>query len=148
MPTLAAVTGHASSGGFILAQAHDYVLMRKDRGFLYMSELDINLVVPDWFVKLLKSKIGSPALRDVVLRAEKVTAEAAVARGIIYSAHNSAEETVKAAIGLAEALVMRNWDGHVYGRNRKVLFGDVLPALDFDETVEDVAHANVVSSKL
>ncbi|KVI09790.1 enoyl-CoA delta isomerase 1, peroxisomal [Cynara cardunculus var. scolymus] len=149
MPTIAAVSGHASAGGFILAQAHDYVLMRKDRGFLYMSEMDIKLVVPDWFVKLLKNKIGSPAaLRDVVLRADKVTAEAAVAKGIIYSAHDSAEETVKAAVRLGEELVMRKWDGHVYGRNRKVLLADVLPALEFDETVEDVATANIVSSRL
>ncbi|KAI3748705.1 hypothetical protein L6452_11973 [Arctium lappa] len=150
MPTIAAVSGHASASGFILAQAHDYVLMRKDRGFLYMSEMDIKLVVPDWFVKLLKNRIGSPAaLRDIVLRADKVTAEAAVAKGIIYSAHDSAEETVKAAVRLGEELVMRKWDGHVYGRNRKVLLAEVLPALDFDETVEDVANANIiVSSRL
>ncbi|KAK9061196.1 hypothetical protein SSX86_018376 [Deinandra increscens subsp. villosa] len=149
MPTIAAVTGHASAGGFILAQAHDYVLMRKDRGFLYMSEMDIKLVVPDWFVKLLKNRIGSAAaLRDVVLRAEKVTAEAAVAKGIIYSAHDGAAETVEAAVRLAEELVKRNWDGEVYGRNRKVLLGDVLPALNFDETVEDVSHANLLSSRL
>ncbi|KAJ9539997.1 hypothetical protein OSB04_026503 [Centaurea solstitialis] len=147
MPTIAAVSGHASAGGFILAQAHDYVLMRKDRGFLYMSEMDIKLVVPDWFVKLLKSRIGSPAaLRDVVLRADKVTAEDAVAKGIIYSAHDSAEETVRAAVRLGEELVKRGWDGHVYGRNRKVLLAEVFPALDFDETVGDVAAANIGSS--
>lgn len=149
MPTIAAVNGHASASGFILALAHDYVLMRRDRGFLYMSELDIKLVVPNWFVKLLKSKIGSPAaLRDVVLRAEKIPADAAVSKGIIYSAHDSTEETVKAAVRLAEELAMRKWEGHVYARNRKVLFGDVLPAMDFDETVEDVANANVLSSRL
>ncbi|PKI74696.1 hypothetical protein CRG98_005023 [Punica granatum] len=38
MPTIAAVTGHASASGLILALSHDYVLMRKDRGFLYMGE--------------------------------------------------------------------------------------------------------------
>ncbi|CAI9273536.1 unnamed protein product [Lactuca saligna] len=149
MPTIAAVSGHAAAGGFILAQAHDYVLMRKDRGFLYMSEMDIKLVVPDWFVKLLKNKIGSPAaIRDVLLRADKVTAEVAVAKGIIHSAHDSAEETVKAAVRLAEELVMRKWDGHVYGCNRKVVFADVLAAMNFDETVEDVAGANILSSRI
>nr|XP_043632444.1 enoyl-CoA delta isomerase 1, peroxisomal-like [Erigeron canadensis] len=149
MPTIAAITGHASAGGFILAQSHDYVMMRKDRGFLYMSEMDIKLVVPDWFVKLFKNKIGSPAaLRDVIMRAEKVTAEMAVTKGIIYSAHDNAAETVNAAAKLGEELVKRNWDGHVYARNRMVLLADVLPALDFDETVEDVARANIVSSRL
>ncbi|KAL4576341.1 hypothetical protein LXL04_012433 [Taraxacum kok-saghyz] len=149
MPTIAAVSGHAAAGGFILAQAHDYVVMRKDRGFLYMSEMDINLVVPDWFVKLLKNKIGSPAaVRDVVLRADKVTAEVAVAKGIIHSAHDTVEETVNAAVVLAEELVMRKWDGHVYGRNRKVLFADVLAAMNFDETVEEVAGANIITSRI
>ncbi|KAI3736920.1 hypothetical protein L2E82_26909 [Cichorium intybus] len=76
--TIVAVSGLALADGFILVQAHAYVLMRKDRGFLCMS--DIKLVVPDWFVKLFKNKIGSPAtISDVLLRADKVTAEVAVA---------------------------------------------------------------------
>lgn len=60
MPTIAAVSGHASAGGYILALSHDYVLMRSDRGFLYMSELDIKLVIPPWFIAIVKAKIGSP----------------------------------------------------------------------------------------
>ncbi|KAG2278715.1 hypothetical protein Bca52824_061270 [Brassica carinata] len=76
MPTIAAVTGHASAAGFVLAMSHDYVLMRRDRGFLYMSELDIELVIPPWFAAMIRMKIGSPAARrDVMLTAEKVTAE-------------------------------------------------------------------------
>nr|XP_043635214.1 enoyl-CoA delta isomerase 1, peroxisomal-like [Erigeron canadensis] len=147
MPTIAAVTGHASAGGFILALAHDYVMMRKDRGFLYMSEMDIKRVVPDWLVKLFKNKIGSPAaLRDVIMRAEKVTAEMAVAKGIIYSAHGSAAETVTAAVKLGEELVSRNWDGHVYARNRKVLLGDVLSAMNSQVTVQDMIAANFITS--
>lgn len=41
MPTIAAVTGHAAAAGLVLALSHDYVLMRRDRGVMYMSELDI-----------------------------------------------------------------------------------------------------------
>ncbi|PWA90438.1 delta(3), delta(2)-enoyl CoA isomerase 1 [Artemisia annua] len=148
MPTIAAVTGHASGAGFVLAQAHDYVMMRKDRGFLYMSEMDIKIVVPDCFVRMLKNKIGYLALRDVMMRGDKVTAEVAVAKGVIYSVHDNAEETVEAAVKYAEELVMRNWDGHVYACNRKKLFADVLAAMDADETLEDMARANGVSSRL
>ncbi|KAL8208838.1 hypothetical protein R6Q57_008250 [Mikania cordata] len=39
MPTIAAVTGHAAAAGLLLAISNDYVLMRRDRGVLYMSEL-------------------------------------------------------------------------------------------------------------
>ncbi|KAA8545722.1 hypothetical protein F0562_020827 [Nyssa sinensis] len=59
------------------------------------------------------------AWRDVVLRAEKLTAEVAVEKGIINSAHASVEDTMKAALRLREELVSRKWDGHVYAQNRK-----------------------------
>lgn len=71
-----------------------------------MSELDIGLKVPAWFVAVLKCKIGSPAAwRDIVLRAGRIPAETAVQKGIIESAHVSAEETVRAAVKLGEELV-------------------------------------------
>ncbi|KAK6933207.1 hypothetical protein RJ641_036101 [Dillenia turbinata] len=41
MPTITAVTGHAATVGFIFALTHDYIVMRKDRGFLYFRELNI-----------------------------------------------------------------------------------------------------------
>ncbi|MCL7034944.1 hypothetical protein MKW94_013514 [Papaver nudicaule] len=43
MPTVAVVTGQAVAAGFLVALSHDYVLTRKDRGVLYMSELNIGL---------------------------------------------------------------------------------------------------------
>ncbi|KAK2978103.1 hypothetical protein RJ640_009267 [Escallonia rubra] len=146
MPTVAAVSGHASAAGFVLALCHDYVLMRKDRGYLYVSELDIGLVIPAWFGTFLRCKIGSPAVwRDVVMRAEKMTAEVAVQKGVIESAHGSAAETVRAAVALGEQLVGRKWDGHVYGENRKVVFAGVLDALGVGDCEE---HVNAISRLL
>ncbi|KAF3562071.1 hypothetical protein DY000_02011099 [Brassica cretica] len=122
MPTIAAVTGHASAAGFVLAMSHDYVLMRRDRGFLYMSELDIELVIPPWFVAMIRMKIDSPAARrDVMLTAEKVTAERGLEMGIVDSSYGSAAETVEGAVRLGEELVRRGVDGHVYGGMREVL---------------------------
>ncbi|KAF5453535.1 hypothetical protein F2P56_028432 [Juglans regia] len=127
MPTIAAVSGHASAAGFILALSHDYILMRKDRGFLYMSELDINRVIPAWFVALIECKIGSPMTRrHLVLTAAKVTAKEAVEKGIIDSAHDSAEETVKAALRFGEELVGTEWNRHVYAQIRMNLLSGVL----------------------
>ncbi|CAL5191479.1 unnamed protein product [Lathyrus oleraceus] len=140
MPTIAAVTGHASAAGYILALAHDYVLMRSDRGFLYMSEIDINRVIPAWFVAVVDAKVGDAAARRrIVMQADKVTAKEAVRLGIVDSAHDSAEETVKAAVGLGGDLVKRGWDGHVYAQNRKRFLGHVIRA------VEDKSERNVES---
>ncbi|KAI4338121.1 hypothetical protein L6164_016470 [Bauhinia variegata] len=132
MPTIAAVTGHASGAGYILALSHDYILMRSDRGFLYMSELNIKLVIAAWFIALVEAKIGSPAARrEVVMTAAKE----ALKLGIIDSAHNSAEQTVQAAMLLGEDLVKRGWAGHVYGENRKQLLGRVLDTIGEISTV-------------
>ncbi|XP_027353055.1 enoyl-CoA delta isomerase 1, peroxisomal [Abrus precatorius] len=140
MPTIAAVTGHASAAGYTLALAHDYVLMRSDRGFLYMSELDINFVIPSWFVAIIDAKVGSPAARrQIVMQAAKLTAKEALRLGVIDSAHDTADQTVEAALALGADLVKRGWDGHVYAKNRKRFLGRVIQA------VEDTSERNISS---
>ncbi|CAD6211345.1 unnamed protein product [Miscanthus lutarioriparius] len=54
MPTVAAVTGHASTGGCLLALCNDYRIMRGDREVLYMSEIDIGLPLPPNFMAVLE----------------------------------------------------------------------------------------------
>lgn len=137
MPTIAAVSGHCSAAGAILALSHDYILMRKDRGFIYMSELDIGLKISDWFIAVIRSKIGAPrSQRELILRAAKLTARDALSLGIIDLAHASAEETVRAAIQLGEEMIGRKWDGHVYAQIRVRMLSNVLDAMGYDETVE------------
>ncbi|XP_057785965.1 enoyl-CoA delta isomerase 1, peroxisomal-like [Salvia miltiorrhiza] len=146
MPTIAALNGHASAAGFILALSHDYLLMRKDKGYLYMSELDIGYAIPQWFVQVVKSKIGSPKIcRSVVMTAAKITAEMGVAWGIVDSAHDGAEATVDAAVKLGTDLMSRKWDGEVYAANRRVVFANVLAVLGSDESVGDSGDADVAS---
>ncbi|KAJ9684205.1 hypothetical protein PVL29_016608 [Vitis rotundifolia] len=141
MPTIAAISGHCSAAAVILALSHDYVLMRNDRGFIYMSELDIGLKIPDWFVALIRSKIGAPrSQRELMLRAAKLTARDALNWGIIDSAHVSTEETVRAAIQLGEELVGRKWDGHVYAQIRMCMLVDVFDKIGCDESVGEVSH--------
>ncbi|CAN1258551.1 Enoyl-CoA delta isomerase 1, peroxisomal [Linum perenne] len=148
MPTIAAITGHASAAGMILALSHDYVVMRKDRGFLYMSEVDIGLVIPDWFVTVLNSKIGSGSMRrEVVMSAMKLTAEMGVERGIVHSAHHGAQETVEGAVRLGEELLQRRWNGQVYAENRMVVYRDVVKELDEDQKNMQ-RSSQTVSSKL
>lgn len=126
MPTVAALPGHAAAGGFLLALCHDYILMRSDRGVLYMSEVDLGLPFPDYFTATMRSKIGSASSRrDVMLRGMKIKGEDAVRMGIVDSAHDSAESTVEAAVRLGEQLASRKWDGEVYAEIRKGLYPEL-----------------------
>ncbi|XP_031504452.1 enoyl-CoA delta isomerase 2, peroxisomal-like [Nymphaea colorata] len=130
IPTIAAVTGHAAAAGFMLVLAHDYIVMRRDRGFLYMSELDLGLPFEDFMMALIRAKVPSPAaLRDVVLRARKFTASEAADAGIVHMIASDAGETVAEAVRLAEDLAGRNWDGNVYSSIRKAAFPEIAAAL-------------------
>ncbi|KAF3781837.1 Enoyl-CoA delta isomerase 3 [Nymphaea thermarum] len=130
IPTIAAITGHAAAGGFMLALAHDYIVMRRDRGFLYMSELDIGLPFADYMMALIRAKSPSPAvLRDIVLRSRRFTAGEALDAGIIHVAAADSGEAVVEAVRLAEDLAGRGWDGKVYASIRTAAFPELAGGL-------------------
>uniref|UniRef100_A0ACD5VDL3 Uncharacterized protein n=1 Tax=Avena sativa TaxID=4498 RepID=A0ACD5VDL3_AVESA len=82
MPTVAAVTGHAAAAGCVLALAHDSVVMRASRGFLYMSEVDAGLMMADFFGEVLRQKVpDAAARRDMVLRGGQDDGGGGVAAG-------------------------------------------------------------------
>ncbi|KAL7608049.1 hypothetical protein Lser_V15G13994 [Lactuca serriola] len=130
MPTIAAVTGHAAAAGQLLAMSHDYVLMSRHRGVLYMSEVDIGMALPEYVSVLMRSKVAKPNVRrDVLLRGVKVKAEEAVAKGLIDAAYGNREKTVEGGVRLAEELIKRKWDGKVYAEIRKSLYPELCGVL-------------------
>ncbi|KAF5816623.1 putative enoyl-CoA hydratase/isomerase, ClpP/crotonase-like domain superfamily [Helianthus annuus] len=142
MPTIAAVTGHAAAAGLLLAMSHDYVMMRRDRGVLYMSEVDLGMTLPDYFTVVMREKVARAEVRrDVLLRGVKVKADEAVVKGLVDSAYDSAEETVGGAVKLGEELVKRKWDGEVYGEIRKALYPEMCNVLGL--TAKSVVKARL-----
>ncbi|KAI3895126.1 hypothetical protein MKX03_010993 [Papaver bracteatum] len=112
--------------GFLLALGHDYVFMRKDKGVMYMSELNIGLNGPDYFMAFLKSKIPSPRVRrDVLLQSMKITAEKAVEMGIIDFTYDNFEETKEAATKMAVKLGSNKWNGEAYADIRMNSFPEI-----------------------
>ncbi|KAD2393515.1 hypothetical protein E3N88_40492 [Mikania micrantha] len=142
MPTIAAVTGHAAAAGLLLAISHDYVLMRRDRGVLYMSELDMGMALPEYAMAAIRSKVAKPEVRrEVLLRGVKFKADEAVVKGLIDSAHDNGEKTVEAAVRLGEELTKRKWDGEVYAEIRKALYPELISVLGL--TVMTVVNARM-----
>lgn len=130
MPTIAAVSGHAAAAGLILVVAHDYLVMRSDRGVLYMPEVDLGITLPDYFAAAMRAKIGSTAaLRDFLVRGVKVRAKEAVEMRLVHSAHDSVEGTVEAAMRLGEELAGKKWVGEVYAEIRKSLYPEMCSVL-------------------
>ncbi|MFF2083434.1 enoyl-CoA hydratase-related protein [Nocardia sp. NPDC058176] len=57
MPTVAAIGGHAFGAGAMLAIAHDYRVMRADRGFFCFPEADIRIPFTNGMAALIQAKV-------------------------------------------------------------------------------------------
>jgi enoyl-CoA hydratase/carnithine racemase len=130
IPTIAAVCGHAAAAGMMLAISHDYVMMRSDKGVLYMSEVDIGLTIPDYFAAMFVAKISSAAARrDVLLGGVKFRGEQAVKLGIVDVAHDSEEKVRDASVRLGEQLAAKKWSVESYAEIRKSLYPELCKIL-------------------
>lgn len=57
LPTVAAVNGHAFGAGSMLAIAHDYRVMRDDRGYFCFPEVDIHIPFTPGMAALIQAKV-------------------------------------------------------------------------------------------
>lgn len=57
LPTVAAVNGHAFGAGAMLAIAHDYRIMRADRGYYCFPEADIRIPFTPGMAALIQAKL-------------------------------------------------------------------------------------------
>lgn len=129
VPTIAAICGHASAGGFIFALAHDHRCMRSDRGYLYMSEMDVKVRIPIGTMAIIRSKLSPKAFKDTLLQARKQTATQALEAGIVDSVHKDIAATVKGAMELATELSRRGFDREFYRTMRCDMQPEVLQSL-------------------
>ncbi|KAI1302177.1 hypothetical protein EDD11_005642 [Mortierella claussenii] len=102
LPTIACVNGHAFAGGMLMAMAHDYRVMRSDRGFMCMNEIDLPTPLPAGMSALLRYKLPHHIYRSVVLEARRFNAKDALAGHIIDGFPD--KEGVEPAFQLAKAI--------------------------------------------
>ena len=58
VPTIAMVDGHAFAAGFYFAIAHDYIVMKKERGYLCFNEMQFGAPVNSYNAVLGNAKMG------------------------------------------------------------------------------------------
>ncbi|WP_240197700.1 enoyl-CoA hydratase-related protein [Nonomuraea lactucae] len=61
VPTVAAVNGHAFGAGAMLAMAHDFRVMRADRGYFCFPEVDIHIPFTSGMAALIQAKVPPAA---------------------------------------------------------------------------------------
>lgn len=130
MPTYAAICGHAAAGGLLFAMAHDHRFMRKDRGFLYSSAVDINFVLPPGSNSLFRSKMTPKIHKDVVLQGVKYTGIMALEAGLIDSLHENSNETFKETLQEASKFADRPWQKPAYQALRLAMYPELVDKLE------------------
>jgi len=82
-PTVAALNGHAFGAGALLMLAHDYVVMRQDRGYVCWPEVHLQMAFPHGLLALIKNNMAPAAAREAVVTGRRFGAREAVAAGFV-----------------------------------------------------------------
>lgn len=105
--TCAAGNGHLFAGGAMLALAHDWRVMRADRGFFCLPEIDLGMPLAHGMRTLLKEKLGKPVFRDVMLTGARFGAEDCLRLDIVDQVAGEGE-VVSAAVERLRPLASKN----------------------------------------
>jgi enoyl-CoA hydratase/carnithine racemase len=124
--TVAAVNGHAFGAGALLATAHDFAVMRADRGYWCMPEADLGLPLTAEYLSVLTAKLPGRSVHEAVLTGRRYGGTEAAAAGLVHQA--VAEDQVLAqAIGLAAEGAGK--DRATVAEHKRLLYGRTVGAL-------------------
>jgi enoyl-CoA hydratase/carnithine racemase len=90
-PTVAAINGHAFGIGAMLALAHDRRVMRADRGWLCLPEVDLGLPFRPFMQALVTNRLPGNVAREAMLTGRRYPAADALAAGIVDATAPEAE---------------------------------------------------------
>ena len=123
---VAAINGHAFAGGGMLALACDQRVMREDRGFFCLPEVDINIPFSAGMSALVQSKLTPQIAHEVMLTGRRYGGADAARVGIVDLC--VAEDSVlPEAVGAAEALSKKSRD--TVATIKRTMYSDALELL-------------------
>jgi enoyl-CoA hydratase/carnithine racemase len=103
VPTVAAVNGHAFGAGSMLAMAHDFRVMRADRGFFCFPEVDIRIPFSTGMAALIQAKLTPAAAVEAMTTGRRYGGADAEAIALV-SATASEDKVTSTAVDLVAPL--------------------------------------------
>lgn len=135
LPTVAAVNGHAQAGGAMLVHCLDVAIMRADRGWYRLPEVELGLPFTRVMNDLLQARIPRPAVHRLMVLGERMGGADAAAAGVVDRAVEGEGAALEAAVAHAAALAAHR--GPVLAQIRRTLYADLLAVIDADRDQED-----------
>jgi Delta3-Delta2-enoyl-CoA isomerase len=124
--TVAAVNGHAFGAGALLAAAHDFAVMREDRGFWCMPEADLKLPLSAQFLTVLTVKLPTRTVQQAVMTGRRYGGRDALAAGIVQQAV-TADQVLPSALAMAADVAGK--DERTVTEHKRLLYGTAISAL-------------------
>ncbi|MGZ4532588.1 MAG: enoyl-CoA hydratase/isomerase family protein [Mycobacteriaceae bacterium] len=126
MVTVAALQGHTFAGGAMLAVAHDWKVMRADRGFLCFPEVDIHIPFTVGMAALLQGRLSQATAHTSMTTGHRYGGSEAQAAGIVDETADESE-VLERALARARALVGKR--GDTLAAIKQVMYAPAVAAL-------------------
>jgi Delta3-Delta2-enoyl-CoA isomerase len=124
--TVAALQGHTFAAGAMFSLAHDFRVMRADRGFWCLPEADLNIPFTPGMSALIQARLTPRSAHEAMVTARRYGGRDALAAGIVD--HAVDEDAVRAtAVDIAAAQAGKA--GDTLGTVKSRLYTPVLAAL-------------------
>jgi enoyl-CoA hydratase/carnithine racemase len=126
MPTVAAIGGHVFAAGALFALAHDVRVMRADRGFFCLPEIDLGLPFTPGMSALIQARLTPRAAHESMTTGRRYGGVDALAAGIVDV--TAAEGTVT-GVSVEHARPLAGKHGPTLHTIKTVMYREVLAAL-------------------
>jgi enoyl-CoA hydratase/carnithine racemase len=127
VPTVAAMNGHAFAAGAMLALAHDYRVMRADRGFFCLPEVDIKIPLAPGMNSLIRCRMSPAVFRDTVLTGKRIGGMEARTTGIVDEAV-PLDQVQRKAVEIAAGLAAK--DRGIYRTIKREMYRESIELLE------------------
>jgi Delta3-Delta2-enoyl-CoA isomerase len=133
VPTVAAIQGHAFAGGAMLALAHDFRIMRADRGFFCLPEVNINLPFSRGMSALIQARLSRQTSHEAMTTARRYGGTDALAADIVDAVAHE-DDVLPEAIELSRPLAGNA--GPTLGTIKARMYADALDVLRDDHPLD------------
>ncbi len=132
-PSVAAINGHAFAAGGMLALAHDFRVMRADRGFFCLPEVDLGMRQPlePGMYAVIGAVLPPAVFHEALISGRRYGGVDAAARGIVGEAVAEAE-LLPRALAIARSLAGK--DRETLRQLKRGLYADALAVLERHDT--------------
>jgi enoyl-CoA hydratase/carnithine racemase len=131
VPTVAAIQGHCFAAGAMLALAADFRVMRAERGFFCLPEVDIHIPFTPGMAALIQGRLSKKTAHEAMTTGRRYGGTDALAAGIV-DATGGENEVLSTALEIARPLAAK--DGTTLGAIKRGMYGPAVTALQIPQT--------------